>query len=568
MILGIDLGTSNSMAAVYVEGKPVIIESRFGRKQIPSVVSTDKDGNFFAGDLAKEMRFTCPERAVSAFKREMGTENVFQIGEKKMKAVELSAVVLRNIREDAERFLHTKITDAVISVPAFFLNPQRKAVIQAGELAGLNVRQIINEPTAAAMAYGINDTEYDIETGTPKIIMVMDLGGGTFDISIVEQSGDIMEVVAVCGDNHLGGEDFTKRLMDMFKKKHGIEGELQQTEESALWKQAERAKAMFAVSGSAHMKCSIGGTIYDFDISEQEYETACFDLLERMRKLALRAVMESRYDMEDISEILMVGGGLKLSIIKKMIDRISGRTLSYQIDPDEAVAVGAALTGYIAEQNYEAKDLIMTDICPYNMGYTLFLNDGYDIFGEFDVLMERNTAIPAKRVHESVVKSDSDGKKVYFTIFQTNGNYFDGASELGEMIVQIPASSSGKIHLKITTIYDVNGIAKVEVYIRENKYKKEMMICNEDCELTMEEAKERMEELQYLRETSPEEEESRLLQQRAERMYAECLGKDREMIGDSLELYEKAVDSKSKSQIAAAGNKLRMLLDDLEANLF
>ncbi len=260
MILGIDLGTSNSMAAVYKDGETILVQSRTGNYQIPSVVSMDEDGVFYTGDLAKERKLNYPEYTVDMFKRSMGSEKMFSIGDKEVKAEELSAVLLKGIKEDAQAFVGEELTDVVISVPAFFTNPQRKAVMCAGELAGFNVRKIVNEPTAAAMAYGIQNMETDNEEET--VIVVLDLGGGTFDISVMEVSDNVMEVVAICGDNKLGGGDFTQRLMDIFLKENNIHKTLSVEEYATLWKKAEVAKIKLSKDGKAEMNCNIDGKHY------------------------------------------------------------------------------------------------------------------------------------------------------------------------------------------------------------------------------------------------------------------------------------------------------------------
>ncbi|MDE7424550.1 MAG: Hsp70 family protein [Lachnospiraceae bacterium] len=566
MILGIDLGTSNSMAAVYREGKPVIIESRVGRKQIPSIVSVDENGNFFAGDVAKERQITYPNQTVSGFKRSMGTEKTFSIDGKELKAVELSAIILRNIKEDAEHFLGEKIEDVVISVPAFFSNPQRKAVLQAGELAGLKVRQLINEPTAAAMAYGIQDKETESEAEDTKVIMVMDLGGGTFDISIVEQTGNIMEVVSVCGDNHLGGEDFTRHLMTMFLEFYGME-ELEKCEEIFLWKQAEQAKKMFASSEKASMHCNIKGKNYDYDVMEQEYEMACFDLIEKMRKLALKAVEESKYEMEEIGEILMVGGGMKLSIIQKMVAKLAGKQLEYKINPDEAVALGAALTGHLLEQNYEVKDLIMTDICPYNLGVITYSVIKYDMNSGFENLLPKNTIIPAKRTKRIWIVEKTEKMKNRI-LYQASENYNDEAIKLGELSYLMPDTLDDGSYITYTIICDINGIVEFEIYVEANHTTKSMILCNENCELTMEEARKRIQELDYLKSTPMEEENNKLLYAKAERMYSECIGRDREKIGSYLQEFEKAIYSWDEKKILIARENLESLLSDLEKTVF
>ena len=567
MILGIDLGTSNSMAAVYKEGQPIIIESRTGRNVIPSFVSVDEKGNFFAGDVAKERAIPYPEQTVSNFKRSMGTGQMFSIGGKELKAVELSSIILRNIKADAEKFLGEEVKEVVISVPAFYSNPQRKAVIQAGELAGFQVRQIVNEPTAAAMAYGVREEYLEGETGETKVIMVMDLGGGTFDISIVEQTDDIMEVVAVRGDNHLGGEDFTRLLMKLFLEANGIREPLEQGEEIALWKQAEQAKRMFALNGIGKMHVEIKGKSYAYEISEQEYEKECFSLLERIRKLALKSVDDSKYEMQDISEILMVGGGLKLSVIQNMIKKLMGKQLEYKINPDEAVVLGVALAGHLLEQHHGVKDLIMTDVCPYDLGYDVYAEQGCDIQHKFKVLIAKNTTIPVKRIKYDLVKKGQQGRRIFILLQKTEG-YVDEAVELGKIYYRIPATETGKCHLEYTIVYDTNGIVKVEIYIYENDLRKEMYILNENCELTMEEAKKRMEELNYLKASPLEEEDNRLLVARAERMYAEYTGKERQQIGAYLKKFEDAMHSYDEERIAIVKEQVKQLLDGIEREIF
>ena len=315
MILGIDLGTSNSMAAVYRGGKVELVKSRTGSHVIPSVVSMDDEGAFYTGDMALQRKKQYPDKTVQMFKRSMGTSALFELGDKKFKAEELSAILLKSIKEEAEAYFGEEITDAVISVPAFFNNPQRKAVMQAGKQAGFDVKRIINEPTAAAIAYGINSMEQGKDSinpnervrskesiQSPDVIIVLDLGGGTFDISVMEVNDNIMEVVAICGDNKLGGGDFTQRLMELFKEANSIHKELNIEENRELWEKAQQAKHQLTAEGIGTIKCTIGGREYEYSITEAEYEDACYDLLDRMRKLTLQAVEESKYDPEEIEE--------------------------------------------------------------------------------------------------------------------------------------------------------------------------------------------------------------------------------------------------------------------------
>ena len=238
MILGIDLGTSNSMASVYKDGEVKIIPSSFGSYVTPSVVNLDEEGSFITGELAKERKITEPLNTVDMFKRKMGSNHLFNIGSMQLSAEELSAVVLKSLKSDAQKFLGEEVFEAIISVPAFFNNPQREAVLRAGKLAGLNVRKIINEPTAAALAYGVENTENQEE----RVVIVLDLGGGTFDISIMEICQNTMEVVAICGDNKLGGNDFTEVIVELFKEANNIDSQISEAEKVMLWKKSEKPK--------------------------------------------------------------------------------------------------------------------------------------------------------------------------------------------------------------------------------------------------------------------------------------------------------------------------------------
>ena len=397
MILGIDLGTSNSIAAVYKDGNVHMIPVSSGGYVTPSVVNLDENGKFCVGEIAKNRKNRYPAETVDMFKRSMGSETLFTIGDMKLKAEELSAIVLKSIKIDAESYLQEEIADVVISVPAFFNNPQREAVLRAGELAGFNVKKIINEPTSAAMAYGMQCVENNKE----RVIMVLDLGGGTFDISIMEVAENTMEVIAICGDNNLGGNDFTARLVEAFLESNDIAVELIMEERSRLWAKAEKGKLAISDNGIGEICCEIRGNEYSYKVTEEEYEKLCFDLLDKIRRLTLRAVAESPYKPEEISDIIMVGGGTKLSIVKNMIERMMDKQIEYEINPDEAVVIGAAMQGALLEHNEEVNQLIMTDICPY---YIMSITDDRrmcDLVKVPNIVINKNSTIPTRCIQKA-----------------------------------------------------------------------------------------------------------------------------------------------------------------------
>ena len=559
MILGIDLGTSNSMAAVYKDGEVILVESRTGSYVIPSVVSMDENGIFYTGDVAKQRKKKYPDTTVDMFKRSMGTDVLFCFGEKKIKAEELSAILLRSIKEDAEYFLGEQIDDVVISVPAFFNNLQRKAVMQAGALAGFQVKRIINEPTAAAIAYGLQNMQAEDES-KKQIVIVLDLGGGTFDISVMEIEGSVMEVVAICGDNRLGGGDFTQKLIDDFLNKNPICRELSTEEKSILWEEAQQAKHQISAEGKGDMRCVIDGREYEYSITEIEYEELCCDLLEKIRKLTLRAVKESKYEPYEISGIIMVGGGTKLSIVKKMVEKMIGKEIAYKIHPDEAVAMGAALQGGMILKEEGVKDLVMTDICPHYIGVPIWKGGKYDVVDYFDVIIPKNTTIPVRKK----VKHNSYPGIWVFEILQSENPYGIDAVALDTFCYIIPDIGDSKVEVEKHITYDVNGIMYAEAYVPANGMRYSKIVKGDGCELTMEEAEKRLEELQYMNLGPRERDEDVLMMARAERLYVEASGSDREYLNSVMEGFESALTTGKVNRIALARERLVAALDRFE----
>lgn len=563
MILGIDLGTSNSLAAVYKDGEVVLVKSSTGNYSIPSVVSVDDDGVFYTGDVAKERLTTHPKQTASLFKRSIGTNKLFSLGDKELRAEELSAIVLKGIKEDAESFLGEEITDAIISVPAFFSNPQRKAVMRAGELAGFCVKKIVNEPTAAAMAYNMLEQENSKEnlseenSDSERIIMVLDLGGGTFDISIMEATKDVMEVIAVCGDNELGGRDFTKRLMDMFLNNFNIGEELSAEDYERLWKCTEKAKLLLSKDGEADINCTIQNQQYEYHVTEDEYEKECFDLIEKIRKLMVQAVAESEYESHDIEDIILVGGGTKLSIVRKAIEKMTDKELSYKINPDEAVVYGAALQGALYDKSEKIPDIVMTDICPYYIGKTMRNIDDYDFKQTFEVVIPKNHIVPAR-----ISKKSSHWPNTYTQrIWQAEDEYGTNINKICELEFILPETKEDKTELMESLILDNNGIIHYEIYIPSVDKTYSTTVLNEGSELDMEQAKTRLEELCYLNIDGRENDINSLVMARAENMYTECLGKEREEISRLIGVFEEALKRNKKKPIESARENLTKYLD-------
>lgn len=553
MILGIDLGTSNSMAAVYKDGEVKLIPTSLGDYITPSVVNVDDSGNFIVGKVAKERKTKEPLNTVDKFKRNMGTDHLFNIGNMQMRAEELSAVVLKSLKTDAEKFLGEEVADAVISVPAFFNNPQREAVLRAGALAGLNVRKIINEPTSAALAYGVGNVDNEEE----RAIIVLDLGGGTFDISIMETCGYTMEVIAICGDNKLGGNDFTEKIVELFKKANKINQELTEDEKSILWKLAEKAKISISTTGSGAFSCNLGGKEYSYEISEEEYEKECFELLEKIRHLTIRAIDESGYKTEEIKDIIMVGGGTKLSIVKKMMERMLDKELAYQINPDEAVVRGAAMQGALIEHNEDIKELVMTDICPYYILYdTSIWSSRGDSIRKPNIIIPKNTTIPTK--HQEV-KTLGYGMRT-ITLYQSEDKYGINRVEIGKCKYIVPKVEDNSCKVYQNTIYDNNGIMRFEVYIPDIDKTYGTTIVSDGINIDEEEANKRLEGLKNITLAEWKNNENELLLAQAENAYTEATGRLRDAIGYAISDFEAALKTNKKNEIKEYAEKLRAII--------
>ncbi|MDE6232561.1 MAG: molecular chaperone HscC, partial [Lachnospiraceae bacterium] len=345
MIIGIDLGTTNSLAAYYTEDGPKIIPNRLGNRLTPSVVSMDENEQIYVGDSAVERNLLYPGSTVSVFKRDMGSQKKFNLLHKSFTAEELSSFVLRALKEDAEHYLGEEVTEAVISVPAYFNDARRRATKRAGELAGLKVERIISEPTAAAVAVGIYQQK------ERSRFLVFDLGGGTFDVSILDHFDTILEVRAVAGDNFLGGEDFTAVLENMFYDKFTQFDRLSLDSKTIrhIHKQAEQCKIGFSDNHTSVMECKIGEELFSMEVKLSEYENACEELLERIRKPVKRSLSDAHIRLSDIDRVVMVGGATKSPVIRRFAAKLFRMLPDTTVNPDEIVALGAAVQGAMKE---------------------------------------------------------------------------------------------------------------------------------------------------------------------------------------------------------------------------
>lgn len=560
-MIGIDLGTTNSLVACFRNGKAEIIPNRLGKHLTPSVVSVDADGTVYVGETAKERGALHPLETARVFKRSMGTDKQYQLGSKKFRAEELSSLVLRSLKEDAEVYLGEEVTEAIISVPAYFNDLQRKATTQAGELAGLKVSRIINEPTAAAIAYGMGSQ------GKNARYLVFDLGGGTFDVSILELYGSIMEVHSIAGDNFIGGEDFTTLLCTMYLEKAAVAPEsLDLRTMNEVFKAAEACKCAFSESNEITMSCTIDAQTYDMHLTLSEYEKACAPLLEKLRRPIERSLRDAGVSLSDIDQIVLVGGATRLPIIRRFVTRLFGRIPGMLVDPDEAVAVGAALQCGMKARDKEIQEVVLTDVCPYTLGTEIVASNGvFEENGHYLPIIERNTVIPVSRT-QTVYTAHDNQTRVNIKVLQGESRMAYHNLQLGEISVPVPVGPKGKEAVDITYTYDVNALLEVEVFVHSTGVRRKIIIQNEQNRISEEEAAARLKKLQYLKQNPRDEEANRLQVLRGERLYEETPGRRHE-IDRALMAFEQVLSWQDRTEIEQARKQLIRLLDEIEFDL-
>ena len=559
-IIGIDLGTTNSLVACFKDETPVVIKNVYGETLTPSIVSVDENGEVFVGKIAKERQITHPESTASLFKRHMGTKKEYKLGNKKFLPEELSSLIIRNLKSDAEEFLGEEVTEAVISVPAYFNDTQRKATKRAGELAGLKVERIINEPTAAAIAYGLHEKNSNTK------FLVFDLGGGTFDISVLELYKNIMEVRAVAGDNYLGGEDFTKVLMEIFARRNDIDlNELDSKTYNLLRKQAEVAKRNFSKEKIAELSVRIDDKELKEEITLNEFEKDCELLLAKLRRPIERALSDAAIKLKEIDTIVLVGGGTKLPLIRSFVGKLFGRLPATNINPDEVVAMGAAIQAAMKKRDKAIKEIVLTDVCPYTLGTNTSIQKpgGYYESGHFFPIIERNTIIPVSRVERLYTVRDNQ-KKISVEILQGESRLAKENILLGEITVSVPPSKGGEQAIDVRYTYDINGILEVEVTVVSTGVKKTMVIEKNPGNMSKEEVQERLEELKEIKIHPREKEENKHLIARGERLYEESIGLARTYIAQGISDFEDALDKQDEREISRAYEELKNLLNEIE----
>lgn len=561
MIIGIDLGTSNSLAAYFTEDGPRIIPNRLGKKLTPSIVSTDESGHIYVGETAREHMLLNEKSAAAIFKRSMGSGREYELFDKKFTSEELSSFILRSLKEDAESFLKEPVTEAIISVPAYFNDKRRRATKKAGELAGLKVERIISEPTAAAIAYGLYQNKQNSR------FLVFDLGGGTFDVSILELFGNIIEVRAVAGDNFLGGEDFTDVIEDIFfsRTKELDPNKLTNKERGHIHKQAELCKHEFSEKNQSIFRCIVNERIYEEVIGLEEYEESCFGLLEKIKEPIKRSLADANIRISEIDKIVMVGGATKLPVIRNFVSKLFKIIPYSSINPDEAVAMGAAVQGAMKERNAAVREVILTDVCPFTLGTEVVQDYGDNrcIDGLFYPIIERNTVIPASRTERLYTVRDNQ-TKIRINILQGESRFAKNNLSLGELNIDVPKSKAGEEAVDVTYTYDVNSLLEVQVKAVSTGKTIKQVIVNNETDMTEEEINDRLQELSYMKIHPREREENKLLLLKGERYYEESIGRRRMLIENELRKFESVLYKQEPEAISEARKRFQEYLNGIK----
>ena len=555
-IIGIDLGTTNSLAVCYRNGKAEIIKNSLGDSFTPSVVSVDDNGEVLIGRIARERLISHPDKTAAEFKRSMGLRKSFTLGGKSFSPEELSSLVLRKIREDAEKYLGEEVTEAVISVPAYFDDNCRNATKLAAELSGLNVERLVNEPSAAALAYqarhGFGDGTY----------MIVDFGGGTLDISIVDCFDSVMEILAVAGDNRLGGKDFNEAIAQHFCKVNGLEmNALSPDDRAKVYKLAEDCKISLTQIPAAMMIVNIRDKQYSMTIDNNKLIEISASIFERVALPIKKALHDSRLTFNEIDDIILVGGSCKMPTVQAFIEKATGKKTCTDIDPDTAIAEGAGIFAGIKDRNDKLKDIILTDICPFSLGTDVLDPETGEQVMSF--IIGRNSPLPTSRSEQYIAAFE--GQTVSrFKFYQGESRLPDRNLFLGELEINHPAAMRGQPTYSVRMTYDINGILVVDVETFADNRHYSKVILSKGSTMSRDEVKAALARMERLKISPADKEENRLLIARAERMFEEALPEERQFIGEFLSRFQRALRSQNSRNIREAAQALEAVLGRLE----
>lgn len=516
-VLGIDLGTTNSLAAYWQDGKVHLISDEHGEVLFPSVVSFIEKEGLVAGYEAKERVLTHRADTVCSFKRFMGTDKLYRLGEKNYTPMELSAMILERIRKNAEYFLSEEIEEAIITVPAYFNDKQRNDTKKAAKIAGLNVERLINEPSAAALAYRMECGERD------ATLLVFDFGGGTLDLSYVECFDNIIEIVAVAGDNYLGGDDIDRLIAEYFCRENKIQPSI--AEYAALVSSAEAAKCRLGQEREVEIVQNVSGKDYRAKLTDDILFEICMPLFTKIKKLFLHILKDAGARISDLTDLVMVGGSSRLGVVQRFLTELLGKRPVVLGETDKVVAMGAGVYAGIRTRKEDIRDMLLTDVCPFTLGVEVWRKNGDE--NALLPMIERNSTLPMS-THEHLVTVHDYQSEIRVGIYQGEEYYAKDNLFLGEVTIPVYPKPAGQEGVDVYFTYDINGILYVEVVNSQN-VREHILLSGQ--ELSLEELARYQQGMKELMLPPILREENQKLLAELEKYYENSVGVKREQIG-------------------------------------
>ncbi|MBP5949451.1 MULTISPECIES: molecular chaperone HscC [Pseudomonas] len=551
-LLGIDLGTTNSLIAVWQDGQARLIPNALGDVLTPSVISLDEDDTILVGKAARARLTTHPERSAAAFKRFMGSDKQIELGSRQFSPEELSALVLGSLKQDAEAFLGHPVSEAVISVPAYFSDEQRKRTLFAAELAGLSVTRLINEPTAAAMAYGLHEQKFERT-------LIFDLGGGTFDVTVLEYALPLIEVHASTGDNFLGGEDFTAALLQACLKAWQLTPSMVDAQGMAsLGDALEQLKCKLG-EGTQHLSWRHADKTFEWSLDEAAAVKIWEPLLGRLRAPIEQALRDARLKPRDLDSLVLVGGATRMPAVQQMVATLFGRLPYRHLDPDTLVALGAATQAACKARDGAVEELILTDVCPYTLGIETMRGKGIE--GAFSPIIERNTIIPTSRV-ERYYTTHPRQEKIRIAVYQGERPWVRDNILIDAFDVTLmPTEHMQQLDVRFS--YDINGLLEVDVTLLETGARYSHSIDRSPTGLDEQARQNSHDRLAALKVHPRDALPNRTLLARLERAWMQSLGTERERIAEWLHSFTTVLGGQQSSEIASHRAQLNSALDEL-----